>query len=91
MRPNAENNFVNNTTNLEPRLKGIRSFNPLQNQKSVLSFLKLFQLKLMATIHQTQPTIQVLLSTSDYLSALDLIDTSLEILQQELAGVQCFR
>jgi len=49
------------------------------------------KLKLMATIHQTQPTIQILLSTSDYLSALDLIDTSLEILQQELAGVQCFR
>lgn len=45
----------------------------------------------MATIHQTQPTIQILLSTSDYISALDLIDTSLEILQQELAGVQCFR
>ena len=51
----------------------------------------LFQLKLMATIHQTQPTIQLLLSSSDFVSALDLIDTSLEVLQQELAGVQCFR
>ncbi|XP_065066741.1 vacuolar protein sorting-associated protein 54-like isoform X1 [Rhopilema esculentum] len=70
--------------------------------KKTLSVMRLFRLrsrciavqeklKLMATIHQTQPTIQVLLSTSDYLSALDLIDTSLEILQQELAGVQCFR
>lgn len=45
----------------------------------------------MATIHQTQPTIQLLLSSSDFVSALDLIDTSLEVLQQELAGVQCFR
>ena len=45
----------------------------------------------MATIHQTQPTIQLLLSSADFVSALDLIDTSLEVLTQELAGVQCFR
>ena len=45
----------------------------------------------MAAIHQTQPTIQVLLSTSDFVSALDLIHTSQEVLRQELAGVQCFR
>ncbi|XP_047133571.1 vacuolar protein sorting-associated protein 54 isoform X1 [Hydra vulgaris] len=49
------------------------------------------KLKLMATIHQTQPTIQLLLSNSDFVSALDLIETSLEVLQQELLGVQCFR
>lgn len=55
------------------------------------NYESLFQLKLMATIHQTQPTIQLLLSSSDFVSALDLIDTSLEVLQQELAGVQCFR
>lgn len=53
--------------------------------------MNVFQLKLMATIHQTQPTIQLLLTSSDFVSALDLIDTSLEVLQQELAGVQCFR
>ena len=45
----------------------------------------------METIHQTQPTIQLLLSSADFVSALDLIDTSLEVLTQELAGVQCFR
>ena len=45
----------------------------------------------MATIHQTQPTIQLLLSSADFVSSLDLIDTSLEVLQQELAGVKCFR
>lgn len=51
----------------------------------------LLQLNLMATIHQTQPTIQLLLSNSDFISALDVIETSLEVLKQELAGVQCFR
>lgn len=49
------------------------------------------KLNLMATIHQTQPTIQLLLSNSDFISALDVIETSLEVLKQELAGVQCFR
>uniref|UniRef100_A0A7M5WYY1 Vacuolar protein sorting-associated protein 54 n=1 Tax=Clytia hemisphaerica TaxID=252671 RepID=A0A7M5WYY1_9CNID len=49
------------------------------------------KLKLMTFIHQTQPTIQLLLATADFVSALDLIDTSLEVLQQELAGLQCFR
>ena len=45
----------------------------------------------MATVHQTQPTIQVLLSTADFVAALDLIATTQEVLQQELAGIQSFR
>lgn len=49
------------------------------------------KLKLMATVHQTQPTIQLLLSTSDFVGALDLIGTTQEVLQQELAGIQSFR
>lgn len=49
------------------------------------------KLKMMATVHQTQPTIQLLLSTSDFVGALDLITTTQEVLQQELAGVQSFR
>ena len=49
------------------------------------------QLKMMATVHQTQPTIQLLLSTSDFVGALDLISTTQEVLQQELAGIQSFR
>ncbi|KAJ7371032.1 Vacuolar protein sorting-associated protein 54 [Desmophyllum pertusum] len=49
------------------------------------------KLKLMATVHQTQPTIQLLLSTSDFVGALDLISTTQEVLQQELAGIQSFR
>lgn len=54
--------------------------------------IKLYsKLKLMATVHQTQPTVQLLLSTSDYVGALDLIATTQEVLQQELQGIHCFR
>lgn len=49
------------------------------------------KLKLMATVHQTQPTVQVLLSTSEFVGALDLIATTQEVLQQELQGVHSFR
>ncbi|XP_012253951.2 vacuolar protein sorting-associated protein 54 isoform X2 [Athalia rosae] len=49
------------------------------------------KLKLMATVHQTQPMIQLLLSTPDYVAALDLISTTQEILLQELNGVHSFR
>eukprot|EP00118_Oscarella_pearsei_P013347 m.106028 g.106028 ORF g.106028 m.106028 type:complete len:929 (+) comp37247_c0_seq3:83-2869(+) len=49
------------------------------------------KLKLMATVHQTQPTIQLLLTTSDFVGALDLIATTHEVLNQELAGIQSFR
>ena len=53
--------------------------------------LHVVQLKLMATVHQTQPTIQLLLSSSEFVGALDLISTTHEILTQELAGIQSFR
>lgn len=49
------------------------------------------QLKLMATVHQTQPMLQLLLSIPDYVAALDLIATTQEILVLELAGVHSFR
>ncbi|KAI9564421.1 hypothetical protein GHT06_008160 [Daphnia sinensis] len=49
------------------------------------------KLKLMATVHQTQPTIQLLLSTSDFVGALDLIGTTQEVVQQELMSIHCFR
>jgi len=45
----------------------------------------------MATVHQTQPTIQTLLSTSEFVGALDLISTTQEVLAQELAGVHSLR
>lgn len=49
------------------------------------------KLRLMATVHQTQPMIQCLLSTQDYVAALDLISTTQEILAQELSTIHCFR
>ncbi|NWY06138.1 VPS54 protein, partial [Nothoprocta ornata] len=49
------------------------------------------KLKLMATVHQTQPTVQLLLSTSEFVAALDLIATTQEVLQQELQGIHSFR
>ncbi|XP_062585226.1 vacuolar protein sorting-associated protein 54-like, partial [Saccostrea cucullata] len=49
------------------------------------------KLKLMSTVHQTQPTIQLLLSTQEFVGALDLISTTQEVLTQELAGVHSFR
>ncbi|XP_067943654.1 vacuolar protein sorting-associated protein 54-like isoform X2 [Watersipora subatra] len=49
------------------------------------------KLKLMSTLHQTQPTVQILLSSSDYVGALDIISTAQEVLQKELAGVLSFR
>ncbi|XP_052275668.1 vacuolar protein sorting-associated protein 54-like isoform X1 [Dreissena polymorpha] len=49
------------------------------------------KLKLMSTVHQTQPTIQTLLSTNEFMGALDLISTTQEVLSQELAGVHCLR
>ncbi|XP_069787802.1 vacuolar protein sorting-associated protein 54 isoform X2 [Narcine bancroftii] len=49
------------------------------------------KLKLMATVHQTQPTVQLLLSTSEFVGALDLIATTQEVLQQELQAIHSFR
>lgn len=49
------------------------------------------KLELMMNVHQAQPTIQVLLSNCEFVGALDLIDTTQEILKQELKDVVCFR
>ncbi|KAJ8394189.1 hypothetical protein AAFF_G00049940 [Aldrovandia affinis] len=49
------------------------------------------KLKLMAAVHQTQPTVQLLLSTSEFVGALELIATTQEVLQQELQGILSFR
>ncbi|OQR73422.1 vacuolar protein sorting-associated protein 54-like [Tropilaelaps mercedesae] len=49
------------------------------------------KLELMLNVHQAQPTIQVLLANCEFVGALDLIDTTHEILNQELKDVICFR
>ena len=61
------------------------------NNDDCMSYVHVLQLKLMATVHQTQPTIQLLLSTQEFVGALDLISTTQEVLTQELAGVHSFR
>lgn len=48
-------------------------------------------LKLMGTVQQTQPMIQLLLSTSDYVAALDLISSTQKVLSTRLIGIQAFR
>jgi vacuolar protein sorting-associated protein 54 len=45
----------------------------------------------MSAVQQTQPTIQLLLSTGDFVAALDLISTTQEVLQLELGGIQSLR
>ncbi|XP_061580472.1 vacuolar protein sorting-associated protein 54 isoform X2 [Cololabis saira] len=49
------------------------------------------KLKLMAAVQQTQPTVQLLLHTAEFVGALELIGTTKEVLQQELQGVTSFR
>lgn len=49
------------------------------------------KLRLIAAVHQTHPTVQRLLSTSDFVGALDVIETTREILATELVGIQCLR
>ncbi|KAG6464728.1 vacuolar protein sorting-associated protein 54 [Manduca sexta] len=48
-------------------------------------------LKLISTVQQTQPMIQLLLSTSDYVAALDLISSTQKVLSTRLSGIQAFR
>ena len=51
----------------------------------------LIKLQLTATIHQTKPTLQLMFETNEFVGALDLIQTTKEILTQELEGIACFR
>lgn len=68
------------------------SFNILRQTMTRNNCVKVHnKLKLMATVHQTQPTVQLLLSTSEFVGALDLIATTQEVLQQELQGIHSFR
>ena len=46
---------------------------------------------MMATVRQTQPTVQLLLSNSDYIGALELISQTQKILRNDLAGIQSLK
>ncbi|KAH9492137.1 Vacuolar protein sorting-associated protein 54 [Bulinus truncatus] len=49
------------------------------------------KLKIMSSIHETQPTIQRLLSNNDFIGSLDLISTSQDVLNKDLVGIHSFR
>lgn len=49
------------------------------------------QLEQIANIHQTQHTIQLLLGTSDFVGALELISRTQSVLSTDLQGVTCLR
>lgn len=56
------------------------------------NYMALFnKLKIMASIHETQPTIQRLLSNNEFIGSLDLITTSQDVLNKDLAGIHSFR
>ncbi|KAK7104655.1 hypothetical protein V1264_019335 [Littorina saxatilis] len=56
------------------------------------NYVQLFnKLKIMSSIHETQPTIQRLLSENEFIGALDLISTSQDVLNKDLAGIHSFR
>ncbi|KAM8878102.1 vacuolar protein sorting-associated protein 54 isoform 2-T2 [Spinachia spinachia] len=76
-------------------IDGIMCRGPLQALRTALTRNNCARLhnklKLMAAVHQTQPTVQLLLSTSEFVGALELISTTKEVLQQELQGIHSFR
>ncbi|CAI4223341.1 unnamed protein product [Auanema sp. JU1783] len=51
----------------------------------------LSRLQDISCLRQAQATVQMMLNQSDYPKAIDCIETSLEVLESELHGVQCFR
>jgi len=69
-----------------PSLKNIQ----LTKRKATLQSVY-EKIRIMATVHETQPTIQNFLSTSDYVGALDLITATQEVYDQDLNGLNSFR
>merc|ERR1719187_1578427 len=57
-----------------------------QNLEAVLKTLKT-----MDTLHNTQPTIQILISREEFVGALDLIETSKDILSNETSGIDSLK
>ncbi|CAG5127416.1 unnamed protein product [Candidula unifasciata] len=68
------------------------SLRVLKLARARANYMALFsKLKIMASIHETQPTIQRLLSNNEFIGALDLIATSQDVLSKDLAGINSFR
>ncbi|XP_026680076.1 vacuolar protein sorting-associated protein 54-like, partial [Diaphorina citri] len=73
-------------TQVKTSLKLIQKEKQRSNQCKALE-----KLRLMSSILQTQPTIQIYLSTPNYVAALELIEKTKDILNSELYGIQSFR
>ncbi|CAF0995429.1 unnamed protein product [Didymodactylos carnosus] len=73
-------------TSILTLLKLYRYMRQRQNQ-----YLILKKLRSLTTVKQTQITVRSLLTTSDYVSALDLILVTREIIQTELHDLHCLR
>lgn len=73
-------------TQVKKSLKLIQKEKQRRNQAKVLE-----KLRLMSSILQTQPTVQIYLSTPNYVAALELIEKTKDILNSELHGIQSFR
>lgn len=69
-----------------PSLKNIQLTKKKATLQSVYE-----KIRIMATVHETQPTIQNFLSTYDYVGALDLITATQEVYNQDLNGLTSFR
>lgn len=69
-----------------PSLKNIQLTKKKATLQSVYE-----KIRIMATVHETQPTIQNFLSTYDYVGALDLITATQEVYDQDLNGLTSFR
>ncbi|KJE91358.1 hypothetical protein CAOG_002502 [Capsaspora owczarzaki ATCC 30864] len=51
----------------------------------------LAQLRIMSTVMQTHPTVELLLASSDFIGALDLLATTREVVSSELNGIHSMR
>ncbi|XP_055878405.1 vacuolar protein sorting-associated protein 54-like [Biomphalaria glabrata] len=86
-------------------IKQLREYINILNEKIAKESLKVIKLsrtkanyqalynklKIMSSIHETQPTIQRLLSNNEFIGSLDLISTSQDVLCKDLAGIHSFR
>ncbi|XP_024082604.1 vacuolar protein sorting-associated protein 54 isoform X2 [Cimex lectularius] len=64
----------------------------LKNERCRRNYQQVYhKLNIMSVVIKTQPSIQLLLSSPDYVGALDLIYSNKELLKEELADIHSFR
>ncbi len=70
-------------------IKSLRVIKLVQLRLKLMNLLE--KLELMSSVYETQPTIQLHLSSSEFTGALDLIAMSQDILRQDLRGIRSMR